>query len=70
MTANPAQGLRTDRRDALRLTAAGRIALPLSVDEDGIPLGTTDLVMTYDDAVELHAELGRLITDADRDETP
>ncbi|NSC21500.1 hypothetical protein FM076_09905 [Streptomyces albus subsp. chlorinus] len=61
MTANPSQGLRATRRAPVRLTAAGRIALPLSIASDGIPIGQTDLVLTHDEASALRAELDRLL---------
>ncbi len=63
MTANPSQGVRIDRatNGGLRRTEAGRIALPLSVGNNGHLIGEGDLVMTHDEAVALHGELGRLL---------
>ncbi|MEV8393181.1 MULTISPECIES: hypothetical protein [unclassified Streptomyces] len=64
VTANPAQGVRIERSSPLRQTEAGRIALPLLVGHNGTPLGEGNLILTYDGASELHAELGRLLADA------
>lgn len=64
MTANPTQGVRIERSGELRQTAAGRIALPLHVAHNGTRLGEGDLVMTYDDASSLYADLGRLLAHA------
>jgi hypothetical protein len=65
MTANPAQGVRIEKSGALRRTEAGRIALPLSVDDNGERIGDGVLVMTYEDAVDLHSELGQVLTGGD-----
>ena len=56
MTANPAQGVRIDRSGPLRRTAAGRIAIPLTVGKDGARVGEGDLVLTNDAAEMLQAE--------------
>ncbi|RPK76597.1 hypothetical protein EES45_22830 [Streptomyces sp. ADI97-07] len=64
MTANPRQGVRVQRSAGLRRTAAGRIALPLSITRDGMRLGDAELVMTCDRAAELYAELGRVLAAA------
>ncbi|MFF1498723.1 hypothetical protein ACFVZR_02300 [Streptomyces sp. NPDC058316] len=65
LTANPSQGVRIHRAATpLRRTEAGRIALPLTVGNNGTPLGDAELVLTYDDAAELYAELGRMLVDA------
>ncbi|MFJ2249461.1 hypothetical protein ACIQGT_40435 [Streptomyces sp. NPDC093108] len=62
VTANPSQGVRIERStNELRQTAAGRIALPLLVAHNGARLGEGDLVMTYDDASSLYADLGRML---------
>lgn len=63
MTANPSQGIRVHRAGALRRTAAGRYALPLTVENNGRLLGPALLVLTYADAAEIRAELDRLLTD-------
>ncbi|MCX4705633.1 hypothetical protein [Streptomyces sp. NBC_01373] len=64
LTANPAQGVRIDRVGDLRRTAAGRLALPLSVSNNGSPICDGDLVMTNDEATALHAHLGRLLAES------
>ncbi|MFF9568516.1 hypothetical protein [Streptomyces sp. NPDC014685] len=64
LTANPTQGVRIERSGELRQTAAGRVALPLAVAHNGARLGEGDLVMTYDDASSLYADLGRLLATA------
>jgi hypothetical protein len=61
LTANPAQGVRIERQGELRRTAAGRLALPLSISNDGSLIGVGDLVMTNDEAATLYAHLGRLL---------
>ncbi|MET9816500.1 hypothetical protein [Streptomyces sp. NPDC006355] len=61
MTANPAQGVRIERDGSLEMTQAGRFAMPLSVAQDGAELGVGRLILTYESAAELHAELGRLL---------
>ncbi|RKN43232.1 hypothetical protein D7294_10975 [Streptomyces hoynatensis] len=62
-TANPAQGVRIERLPSrpLQRTEAGRIALPLWVLNDGEHVGDGALVMTCDEAAELHREIGRLL---------
>ncbi|MFJ9113039.1 hypothetical protein [Streptomyces sp. NPDC102283] len=67
LTANPSQGIRVHRAAALRRTAAGRYALPLTVEENGRPLGPALLVLTHADAAQMRAELDRLL---DGDPTP
>lgn len=64
MTANPRQGVRVQRTAALHRTEAGRIALPLSITDNGERLADSDLVMTCDAAAELYAELGQALADA------
>ncbi|MDX3753749.1 hypothetical protein ACFWD7_37050 [Streptomyces mirabilis] len=64
MTANPSQGVRIDRIGPLRRTAAGRVALPLTVGKNGEPIGEGDLVLTNAAAELLHAELGRLLAES------
>ncbi|MFF9592824.1 hypothetical protein ACF1FX_27055 [Streptomyces sp. NPDC014646] len=61
MTANPAQGVRINRKGPLRRTAAGRIALPLAVGKDGIHLAEENLVLTVDAALVLYDELWHLM---------
>jgi hypothetical protein len=61
LTANPAQGVRIERNGSLETTHAGRFAMPLSVTQDGADLGVGRLILTYECAAELHAELGRLL---------
>lgn len=63
MTANPSQGVRINRIGALRRTAAGRIAMPLTVGKDGDRVGEGDLVLTFDSAAALYAELGRVLAE-------
>jgi hypothetical protein len=70
VTANPAQGVRIDRSGPLRRTAAGRVAIPLTVGKNGDRVGEGDLVLTFDDAALLHAELGRLLTESIPPTTP
>ncbi|MFJ8755698.1 hypothetical protein [Streptomyces cyaneofuscatus] len=76
VTANPRQGVRVQRstESALRQTGAGRIALPLSVSQNGAGIGDAELVMTCEAAAELYAELGQALADAGhpaaRGETP
>lgn len=62
-SANPAQGVRVDRIPSkpVRLTEAGRIALPLWVLRDGRHLGDAELVLTHDEAVALRDELTGLL---------
>ncbi|MFI7009955.1 hypothetical protein [Streptomyces sp. NPDC050145] len=64
-TANPNQGVRIERLPgrALRRTGAGRVALPLWVVNDGLHVGDGELVMTFDEATHLYAELGRLLAE-------
>ena len=64
MTANPAQGVRIDRSGLLRRTAAGRIAIPLTVGKNGDPIGEGDLVLTIASAADLYAELGRMLAES------
>lgn len=64
MTANPARGVRIDRRGPLRRTAAGRIAIPLAVGRNGDRIGEGDLVLTHDAAEWLHNELGQLLIES------
>ncbi|MFF9690213.1 hypothetical protein [Streptomyces sp. NPDC014623] len=64
VTANPRQGVRVQRSAALRRTEAGRIALPLSITQNGKRLADSELVMTCDAAAELYAELGRVLAEA------
>lgn len=61
MTANPSQGVRITRPAArpIRRTEAGRIALPLTVHQDGEHIGSGDLVLTQDQATALYLELGQ-----------
>ncbi|MFH9215492.1 hypothetical protein [Streptomyces globisporus] len=63
LTANPSQGIRVQRAAALRRTAAGRYALPLTIENNGRPLGLGLLVLTYADAAQMRAELDRLLTE-------
>ena len=70
MTANPSQGVRIDRNGSLRRTAAGRIAIPLTVGKNGDRVGEGDLVLTNADAETLHAELGRLLVESIPPTTP
>ncbi|WP_329151184.1 hypothetical protein OIU91_28285 [Streptomyces sp. NBC_01456] len=70
MTANPHQGVRIERSGVLRLTSAGRIAIRLSVDNDGTHVGEGNLVLTYDAAAELHTELGLLLAESVDPNTP
>lgn len=62
LTANPAQGVRIERDGSLEMTQAGRFAMPLSVTQNGAELGVGRLILTYESAAELHAELGRLLS--------
>ncbi|SDL43354.1 hypothetical protein [Streptomyces indicus] len=70
-TANPQQGVRIERLPdrPLRRTGAGRVALPLWVLNDGVHIGDGDLVLTFDEATALHAELGRLLVEQSDDQT-
>ncbi|NDZ63544.1 hypothetical protein G3I52_04290 [Streptomyces cyaneofuscatus] len=61
MTANPSQGIRVHRTAALRRTAAGRYALPLTIEHNGLALGPALLVLTHTEAAQLRAELNRLL---------
>ena len=61
MTANPSQGVRVHRSAALRRTAAGRYALPLTIEHNGCPLGPALLVLTHTEAAQMRAELNRLL---------
>jgi hypothetical protein len=63
-TANPAQGVRVERipGKSIRLTEAGRIAVPLWVVKDGNHVGDADLVLTVDEAATMHAQLAKLLT--------
>ncbi|MFM9637586.1 hypothetical protein [Streptomyces turgidiscabies] len=76
LTANPAQGVRIERDGSLQTTNAGRFAMPLSVTQNGADLGVGRLILTYESAAELHAELGRLLAESppttpdERSETP
>lgn len=76
MTANPAQGVRIERNGSLETTNAGRFALPLSIMVNGADLGVGRLILTYERAAELHAELGRRLAESppttpdERSETP
>ena len=70
LTANPAQGVRIERNGSLETTHAGRFALPLSITHDGALLGVGRLVLTYDSAANLHAELGRLLAESIPPTTP
>lgn len=69
-TANPAQGVRIERHGGLRMTAAGRVAIPLSVGNNGHHIGEGDLVLTFDGATELYAELGQLLAESIPPNTP
>lgn len=64
MTANPSQGVRIDRSGPLRRTAAGRIAIPLTVGKNGDRVGEGDLVLTFDSAAALYADLGRVLAES------
>ncbi|MGK5640205.1 hypothetical protein ACSNOK_18105 [Streptomyces sp. URMC 126] len=62
-TANPRQGVRFERTPgkALHHTAAGRIALPLRLVDNGVPVADGELVLTYDEADGMRLELGKLL---------
>ncbi|MEV5851386.1 hypothetical protein [Streptomyces anulatus] len=64
LTANPSQGVRVHRSAALRRTAAGRYALPLTVQHNGQALGPTVLILTHAEAVQMRAELDRLLDES------
>lgn len=70
-TANPQQGVRIERLPdrPIRRTGAGRVALPLWVLNDGVHVGDGDLVLTFDEATNLHAELGRLLVEQSDEQT-
>ncbi|AZM57634.1 hypothetical protein DMA15_12775 [Streptomyces sp. WAC 01529] len=70
MTANPSQGVRIVRDGSLETTNAGRFALPLSVTQNGTELGVGRLILTFDTAAELHAELGRMLAESIPPTTP
>ncbi|MFI1607868.1 hypothetical protein ACH4YN_38140 [Streptomyces griseofuscus] len=70
LTANPSKGVRIERDGSLEMTGAGRFALPLSVTENGAELGVGRLILTYESAAELHAELGRLLVESQDPTTP
>ncbi|MFJ4770309.1 hypothetical protein ACIP88_14480 [Streptomyces uncialis] len=61
-TANPQQGLRIEGSGALQQTSAGRFALPLKVIDNGKALGDGCLVLTFEGAATLYADIGRFLT--------